>query len=90
MYAGSASFSNSAARRGPQLPFLLHPLVQRHRLQLVLHLRPASHHMMVMLQQLPQIPLLHVGHPQPRKAIFQQQLQNVLRVPLVRLLPPHH
>src|SRR5277367_2073704 len=39
-------------------------------------------------QQLPQILLLPRGHPDPRKAIFLQQLHQQLRVPLVVLLLP--
>ena len=44
---------------------------------------------MPMQHQLPQIPLLTVRCPQPRKAPFHQQLQNVGCVPLVGLLLAH-
>jgi len=37
-------------------------------------------------QQLPQIPVLPARHPDPRKIIFQHQLQNMLRIFPVRLL----
>jgi len=42
-----------------------------------------------MQQQLPQIPRLARRHPDARKPPFHQQLQNVGRVPFVRLLLPH-
>jgi hypothetical protein len=42
-----------------------------------------------MNQQLPQIALLPARRPQPRKAAFPQQLQNVPRVATIRLLPAH-
>ena len=80
---------------GPQLSLLLHPLVQRNVLQLVLHPRAHLHQRVPMLQQLPQIPLLHAGHPDAGKIIFPQQLQQVARVPhigllLARRLRPNH
>src|SRR5215471_17891642 len=48
-----------------------------------------------MPQQLPQIPVLPTGHPDPRKAVFQHQLQNELRILAIGLLlayalPPLH
>src|SRR5439155_1906647 len=42
-----------------------------------------------MQQQLPQIAHFTRRHPDARKPSFHQQLQNVCRVPLVRLLLPH-
>src|SRR5437867_92193 len=42
-----------------------------------------------MQQQLPQIAHFTRRHPDARKLSFHQQLQNVCRVPLVRLLLPH-
>ena len=49
--------SCSHPRRRPQLPALLQSLVQRQRLQLVLHLRPPPHPVMPVHQQLPHIAL---------------------------------
>ena len=50
----------------------------------------ANLHQFVPVQhQLPQIALLPVCCPQPRKTPFHHQLQNVRRVPLVRLLLAH-
>ena len=42
-----------------------------------------------MNQQLPLIPLLLQGHPDPRKIILYQQIQNVHRIPPIRPLLPH-
>src|SRR5579864_6407410 len=41
-----------------------------------------------MPQQLPQIAILRIRHPDPREAIFQQQSQQQLRVLAIRLLLP--
>src|SRR5579864_550465 len=41
-----------------------------------------------MPQQLPQIAILRIRHPDPREAIFQQQPQQQLRVLAIRLLLP--
>ena len=46
----------------------------------------SRHQLVSMNQQLPQIPLFPTWHPQPRKTAFHQQLQNVRRIPPVRLL----
>jgi hypothetical protein len=43
-----------------------------------------------MHQQLPHIPHLQTRHPDPRKPILAQQIQQMLRVPPVRLLLAHH
>jgi hypothetical protein len=53
------------------------------------HSRAHLHQSMPMPQQLPQITILGVRYPDPRKAIFQQQLQNQLRILPVRLLLAH-
>src|SRR5579863_6539709 len=42
-----------------------------------------------MLQQLPQIALRRRGHPNAREALVRQQIQQMLRVARVGLLPPH-
>jgi hypothetical protein len=42
-----------------------------------------------MHQQLPHVPLFQTRHPDPRKPIFDQQMQEQLRVPPVRLLFAH-
>ena len=77
-------------RFSPQLPLLLHSLAQGHGLQLVLHSRPRLHLLVAMHQQLPHVPLLQTRHPDPRKPILPQQIQQMLRVPPVRLLLAYH
>ncbi len=77
----------------PQLPLLLHTLARRHRLQLVLHLRPRHHLLVPMHQQLPHVPLFQTRHPDSRKLLrvgVEQQMEQMLRVPPVGLLPAHH
>ncbi len=82
----------------PQLAFFLHPTTQSHGLQLILGARPRLHPstssgqalLVTMHQQLPHMPHLQARHPDPRKPILHQQLQQVLRVPPVRLLLAHH
>ena len=73
----------------PQLAFFLHPTTQSHGLQLILGARPRLHPstssgqalLVTMHQQLPHMPHLQARHPDPRKPILHQQLQQVLRVP---------
>jgi hypothetical protein len=72
----------------PQLLIALQTFVQRYRLQLIHDSRARLHHAMPMPQQLPQIPVLPVRHPDLRKVILQHQLQNVLRILAIRLLLP--
>jgi hypothetical protein len=55
-------------------------------LQLVHDPRARLHHPVTMPQQLPQISSLPARNPDLRKAIFQQQLQNQLRILAIRLL----
>jgi hypothetical protein len=55
-------------------------------MQLIHHSRAHLHQSMPMPQQLPQIAILRVRHPDPRKAILQHQLQYQLRVLPIRLL----
>jgi hypothetical protein len=51
----------------------LHSLIQSKVLQFVFH-PAADHHQIVPVQhQLPQVALLAVRHPQPRKPAFHQQ-----------------
>src|SRR5579863_10267434 len=76
-------------RRRPQLPLLLHALTQHQRLQPILNPRPPLHLLVPMHQQLPHIPFLQTRHPYPRKPILHQQLQQLRRVPPVRLLLAH-
>ena len=73
----------------PQPLLATQSFVERHRLQLVHDPRPCLHHPVPMPQQLPQIAILPARYPDPGKAIFQQQLQNQLRILPVRLLLPH-
>ena len=58
-------------------------------LQLIFHLRPHPHQFVAVNQQLPQIFLLARGHPDPRKAPVEQQLQQQGRIAPVMLLLPH-
>src|SRR5580704_2964841 len=44
---------------------------------------------MPMPQQLPQIPILRIGHPDSRKALFDHQPQQQLRILPIRLLLTH-
>src|ERR1019366_3610189 len=60
--------------------------VERHRLQLVHQTRARLHHPVPVPQQLPQIPILPARYPDLRKAIFEQQSQNQLRILAIRLL----
>ena len=58
-------------------------------MQFVFHLAANLHQLVPMQHQLPQIALLPVRSPQPRKPPLNPQPQNVRRVPLVRLLLAH-
>src|SRR5579864_435477 len=73
----------------PQLFLAAQTFVQRDRLQLIHDSRARLHHPMTMPQQLPQIAVLPVRHPDPRETIFEQQTQNQLRVLAIRLLLAH-
>ena len=55
-------------------------------MQLIHDARAHLHQPVAMPQQLPQIPILRVRHPDPREAIFQQQPQQQLRVLTIGLL----
>ena len=55
-------------------------------MQLIHHSRAHLHQAMPMPQQLPQIAILGVRHPDARKAILQHQLQYELRILPIRLL----
>src|ERR1700730_5660735 len=79
-YLMRANFSNSAPRLRPQLPLFLHPVHQRHGLQLVLGTGPPLHLLVPIHQQLPHIAHLQARHPDPGKPILEQQLHSVLRV----------
>jgi hypothetical protein len=67
----------------------LHALVQHQVLQPVLHPRADADQTMTMDQQLPQIAVLFARPPKPREPLLHQQLQNVGRIALVRLLLAH-
>ena len=58
-------------------------------MQLIHDARAHLHQPMAMPQQLPQIPVLRIRYPDPRKAIFQQQPQQQLRVLAIGLLLAH-
>jgi hypothetical protein len=52
-------------------------------------IHPASAHLhqpVAMPQQLPQVPVGCVGHPDPRTAVFHHQPQQQLRILTIRLL----
>ncbi|MFY9558989.1 MAG: hypothetical protein WAQ52_02025, partial [Terriglobales bacterium] len=55
-------------------------------MQLVHDPRARLHHPVPVPQQLPQISILPVRHPDLPKAIFEHQLQNQLRILAIRLL----
>ena len=59
---------------------------ERHGLQLVHDPRARLHHAVPVPQQLPQITIFPARYPDLREAIFQQQLQNQLRIPAIRFL----
>src|SRR5438445_924302 len=73
----------------PQLVLPLHSFIQAKVLQFVLHPRPHDHQLVTMQQQLPQVAHFTRWHPDPRKPPLDQQLQNMRRIALVRLLLPH-
>ena len=77
------------SRLAPQLALALHSLIQRKVLQFVFHPAANLHQLVPMQHQLPQIALLPVRSPQPRKPAFHHQLQNVRCIPFVRLLLAH-
>ena len=58
-------------------------------MQLIHYSRAHLHHPVPMPQQLPQIAIGYVGHPDPRKTVLQQQSQQQLRVLTIRLLLAH-
>jgi hypothetical protein len=62
--------------------------VHRHRLQLIHDSCPRLHQPMPVPKQLPQITILWSRHPDSRKAIFQQQLQQESGILAVGLLLP--
>src|SRR5439155_6241469 len=51
--------------------------------------RARDHQLVTMQQQLPQVAHFTRWHPDPRKPPLDQQLQNMRRIALVRLLLPH-
>ena len=64
----------------PQRVSAPHAVPQRDRVQRVLHARPHAHPLMPVQQQGPQIPQLGRGHPDRRKPILGQQLQQQRRI----------
>src|SRR5437773_11448781 len=85
----TATGAITRGRPAPQPAFLLHSLLQGTVLHFVFHPAADQDQLVPMQHQLPQIPLLTVRCPQPPKAPFHQQLQNVGCVPLVGLLLAH-
>ena len=58
-------------------------------MQLIHDARAHLHQPVAMPQQLPQIPILCVRYPDPRKTIFHQELQQQLRILAIGLLLAH-
>jgi hypothetical protein len=58
-------------------------------MQLIHDARAHLDQAMPMPQQLPQIPILCIRNPDPRKAIFPQKLQQQLRILAIGLLLPY-
>ena len=58
-------------------------------MQLIHHPRAHLHQPMPMPQQLPQIAILRVGHPDSRETVFHHQPQQQLRILAIGLLLPH-
>jgi hypothetical protein len=73
----------------PQPLLTTQTFVQSHRLQLVHDSGACLHHPVPVPQQLPQIAILPTRHPDSRKTVVQQQLQNQLSIVPVRLLLAH-
>ena len=63
--------------------------VKGHHVQLVHHSRSHLHHAMAMPEQLPQIAIIPVRHPNRGKSFFHQQSQQQLRVLPISLLLSH-
>jgi len=74
------------SRFTPQ-PFLApYSFIESYRLQLIHQARTRLHHAVAMPEQLAHVAILPARYPDPRKAVFQQQPQEKLRVPAIRLL----
>jgi hypothetical protein len=78
-----------ASFRSPERLFSPDTFVQGHHLQLVHHSRSHLHHAMAMPEQLPQIAIVPVRHPNPGKSFFHQQSQHQLRILPISLLLSH-
>ena len=70
----------------PQSFLATQAFIDRYRLQLIHDARARLHHAMAMPEQLPQIAIFPVGHPDLGKVILQHELQNMLRVLAIGLL----
>jgi hypothetical protein len=75
-----------SSRFPPQPLLAAQTLVERHRLQWIHDSRARLHHAVPVPQQLSQIAILPVRHPDLRKVIFQHQSQNQLRILAIRFL----
>src|SRR2546426_8437548 len=87
--AQAQPFELRSAPRAPQLLLPAHALAHGQEVQLVPHRGLHPHRLVSVLQQLPHVALLRRRHPDAREAFRQQQIQQVLGVPRVGLLPPH-
>src|SRR3989454_4452372 len=87
--AQAQPFELRSAPRAPQLLLPAHALAHGQEVQLVPHRGLHPHQLVAVLQQLPHVALLRRRHPDAREAFRQQQIQQVLGVPRVGLLPPH-
>jgi hypothetical protein len=81
--------SATTAWNSPRACFKAARSIERHHVQLVHDARAHLHQPVAMPQQLPQITILRIRYPDSREAIFQQQLQQQLRVLAIGLLPAY-
>jgi hypothetical protein len=75
-----------SSRLPPQLLLAAQSSVERHRSQLVHDSRARLHHAVSVPQQLSQVPIPPVRHPDQGKVIFDHESQNQLRILAIRFL----
>jgi len=59
-------------------------------MQLVSHRSSLANHLVTMSQELSHIPLRWGGNPDPREPVRQQQVEDMQRIPRIRLLLAYH
>jgi len=92
-----ADWSREATAATPAAPVLFRStalacadaFVHGDGLELIHHSRPHSHQAMAVQYQLPHVTVPWCRHPDARKIIFQQQLQNMGGIPAMVPLLPH-